>query len=98
MWKVATGQSLGHFGWNDEFVVYNSLSGDTHLLESFVMEVLLLLRDAGPMSTAAVREAIGPLDDTDPCIGNRDGNGQSDLAELSVVLEQLQSLALLDRV
>jgi PqqD family protein of HPr-rel-A system len=94
MWKVATGQSLGHYGWNEEFVVYNSLSGDTHLLESFVMDVLLLLRDAGPMSTAALYEAMGPLDDADPGTGDC----QPDFAELTVVLEQLQSLALLDRV
>jgi PqqD family protein of HPr-rel-A system len=88
MWKVATGQTLGHYGWNEEFVVYNSLSGDTHLLESFVMEILFLLQQAGPMSTAAVFEAMRPVDD----------NGPPDLAELTVILEQLQSLVLLDRV
>jgi PqqD family protein of HPr-rel-A system len=88
MWKVATGQTLGHYGWDEEFVVYNSLSGDTHLLESFVMEILLLVQKAGPMSTAAVFEAMGP----------HDGNGQPDLAELDVVLGQLRSLVLLDHV
>ncbi|GGE86905.1 HPr-rel-A system PqqD family peptide chaperone [Massilia psychrophila] len=90
MWKVTTGQTLGHYGWDEEFVVYNSLSGDTHLLESFAMEILFLLQQRGPLSAAAVLDALGPLGDT--------GNDQPDIAELSVVLDQLQSLVLIDRV
>ena len=92
MWKVTTGQTLGHYGWDEEFVLYNSLSGDTHLLESFAMEILFLLQQRGPLSAAAVLDALGPLDDTGDT-----GNDQPDIAELSVVLDQLQSLVLIDR-
>lgn len=93
MWKVTTGQTLGHYGWDEEFVVYNSLSGDTHLLESFAMEILFLLQQRGPLSAAAVLDALGSLGDTGDT-----GNDQPDIAELSVVLDQLQSLVLIDRV
>ena len=53
MWSIATGQRLAARGWDDEFVVYNNLSGDTHLIDPDSMAVLDFLR-AGPATMEAV--------------------------------------------
>lgn len=66
MWHLIPGQALRHRGWNDEFVVYNDLSGDTHLLGADAMQLLLLLK-AGPKHEQALQSAIFPPDaDADP--------------------------------
>lgn len=44
-WRVLPGQMLLHHGWGDEVVIYNDVSGATHLLDSGTMELLLALRD-----------------------------------------------------
>lgn len=46
MWQLVPCQSLRHRGWEDEFVVYNDLSGDTHLLGADAMDLLRLLKGA----------------------------------------------------
>lgn len=46
--------------WDDEFVVYNSLSGDTHLLGSIAAQILLRLQQA-PSNTTALTESLAPL-------------------------------------
>ena len=46
MWRVTPGQTLRHRGWGDEFVLYNSISGDTHLLGASAMRVLTMLQRA----------------------------------------------------
>ena len=46
LWQVAPGQQLASWGWDDEFVVYNNLSGDTHLLDADSVELLALLQRA----------------------------------------------------
>lgn len=53
LWCLAPGQQLASWGWDDEFVVYNNLSGDTHLLDRDSMEVLAHLQQ-GPASIAAL--------------------------------------------
>jgi len=44
-WRVIPGQALLHQGWGDEVVIYNDVSGATHLLDSGAMALLLALRD-----------------------------------------------------
>lgn len=44
-WQIAPGQSLRHRHWDDQYVLYNDLSGATHLLDAPAMELLLALRD-----------------------------------------------------
>ena len=39
-WKVNSGFPLHWQSWDDEFVVYNSGSGDTHLLDPVAAEAL----------------------------------------------------------
>lgn len=46
MWKLIDGQALTYRGWDEEFVVYNDLTGDTHLLGADAMQLLLQLRAA----------------------------------------------------
>lgn len=45
-WKVVSDQALHFRSWNKEFVVYNSLSGDTHLLDETAAHILLELQKA----------------------------------------------------
>ena len=52
-WRIGPGQQLAARGWNDEFVLYNNLSGDTHLLDGDSMALLTHLQ-AGPASLAAL--------------------------------------------
>ena len=44
-WQIAPGQSLQHRHWGQEYVLYNDLSGATHLLDELAMSLLLALRD-----------------------------------------------------
>jgi PqqD family protein of HPr-rel-A system len=66
-WRLAPGQRLAHHGWDGEHVLYNDLSGDTHLLDQAALALLLCLR-SGPLSEAALAgelaagdEALGEL-------------------------------------
>jgi len=45
--------------WDDEFVVYNNLSGDTHLLGSAAAQILLKLQQA-PSDAIALAESLAP--------------------------------------
>jgi len=44
MWRVVPGQSLAFREWDGEAVLYNDLSGNTHLLDGAAIEVLQALR------------------------------------------------------
>lgn len=61
IWRVVPGQQLAYRGWNGEYVLYNSLSGDTHLLGEAALRLLQALdrRPASPPALAALlREEI----------------------------------------
>lgn len=60
-WGIAPGQSLRHRCWQEEYVVYNDLSGDTHLLSGAAWELLDTLRHAS-LATAELADLFG-LDD-----------------------------------
>ena len=53
LWQIVPGQQLATRGWDDEFVLYNNLSGDTHLLDGDSMALLTHLQRA-PASLAAL--------------------------------------------
>ncbi|MGC2049774.1 MAG: HPr-rel-A system PqqD family peptide chaperone, partial [Gallionella sp.] len=59
-WKLISNQALRFRIWDDEFVVYNSLSGDTHLLRSTAAQILLILQQV-PSNATALTEALAPL-------------------------------------
>jgi PqqD family protein of HPr-rel-A system len=84
MWQVTPGQSLEHRGWDDEFVIYNDLSGDTHLIGGDALALLLCLQE-GARDEAALREALDPT--------AREGD-----ETLPVLLTELRALALIEVV
>ena len=57
MWRVIPGQSLARRAWDDEAVLYNDLSGATHLLGPAALCLLEALR-AGPLDEAALGAAL----------------------------------------
>lgn len=48
VWGLASDRELLYRGWDNEFVVYNHSSGDTHLLDGAAMRLLLKLH-TGPL-------------------------------------------------
>ncbi|QBE63600.1 hypothetical protein [Pseudoduganella lutea] len=73
-WRLVPGQALLHRGWDDAFVLYNDLSGDTHLLSDGAMAMLIALRDGDvtPDELAAPEVAellatLRQLDLIEPC-------------------------------
>ncbi|MFP5392412.1 MAG: hypothetical protein ACLGI6_12860 [Gammaproteobacteria bacterium] len=59
-WRIAPGQALRRHSWQDETVIYNDLSGATHLIGAAANAVLDALRD-DPASLAG--EASAALDE-----------------------------------
>jgi PqqD family protein of HPr-rel-A system len=84
MWQVTAGQSLAHRGWGDEFVIYNDLTGDTHLIGGDALALLLCLQE-GARDEAALLAALAP--------DARDGD-----ETLPVLLAELSRLALIEAV
>jgi len=64
IWRVVPGQQLACRGWDGEYVLYNSLSGDTHLVGEEAVRLLQEL-DRRPASAAALAALLGGrIDDT----------------------------------
>lgn len=63
MWRIAEGQALRHYGWDGEFVLYNDVSGDTHVIDAAAMSLLLALRASPGASSQALCAAPGLLED-----------------------------------
>lgn len=59
MWRVIPGDALRIRFWDNEFVVYNRLSGDTHLLGSTAAHVLLKLQEA-PANSVNLAAYLAP--------------------------------------
>lgn len=89
MWRVVPGQSLQHRAWEDECVLYNSLSGDTHLLAANAIHVLLCLQQ-GPLDEAALAESLSESFEFDP--------GSDVAAEVAGLLSGLQALSLVELI
>lgn len=86
VWRLMNGQSLRYRCWDDEAVLYNDLSGATHLLGPAALCVLEALR-AGPASMATLASRL--LDEfeiDDESLG----------AELDALLGELSGLSLIE--
>lgn len=85
-WRLTPGQQLRRRRWDGECVLYNDLSGDTHLLGADALELLLALH-AGPADTDALARRLlaAGLDAGEP-------------AEVAALLEELERLALVEAV
>lgn len=88
MWRVISGQALHFRTWEDEFIVYNSLSGDTHLLGPAAAHILSRLQEA-PSDAATLAESLTPL-----LQANFDGEL---VPEIEHLLADLGSLELIER-
>ena len=58
IWRLAPGQRLVHRCHDGECVLFNDLSGDTHLLDESVVNLLQVLGET-PQSTAALAGCDG---------------------------------------
>lgn len=58
-WQVIPDQVVNYCSWDDEFVFYNKLSGDTHLLGSTATRILMELRQS-PLNVLSLIEALAP--------------------------------------
>ena len=62
MWRVRAGQRLAWRSWGDDSVLYNDLSGDTHLLDGATLQLLLALQaGAQPARAPDAAEALADL-------------------------------------
>jgi PqqD family protein of HPr-rel-A system len=85
MWRVVPGQSLAFREWDGEAVVYNDLSGNTHLLDGGAVEVLLALRSA-PLDAATLAARLADRFDTgDDALAAAIEDMLTDLAGLDLV-------------
>ena len=57
IWRLAPGQRLLHRCWDGECVLYNDLSGDTHLLDEFALALLQQLQ-AQPQSAVQLADCF----------------------------------------
>jgi PqqD family protein of HPr-rel-A system len=65
VWRLAPGQALRRHGWDGEHLVYNDISGNTHLLTEAALALLLALQQqARPQSALAadLRYAAGAVE------------------------------------
>jgi PqqD family protein of HPr-rel-A system len=85
MWRVIPGQRLVSREWDGEAVLYNDLSGSTHLLDGAALDLLQVLRE-GPADSAALSALLAERFDA----------GGGDLA--SLIDDMLAALARLDLV
>ncbi len=85
-WRLVRGQSLAYRCWDDETVLYNDLSGATHLLGPAALCVLEALRP-GPAASAALAARLrAEFEIDDEAIGD----------ELEALLGELSRLSLVE--
>lgn len=88
VWQALAGQLLHARAWDDEAVVYNDLTGDTHLLGAPALHLLATI-GAARASDAELAAALQAGFDFEP--------GQDLLAERDALLAQLAHLHLIER-
>jgi len=64
-WQVAAENELLFRSWDDEFVVYNGATGDTHLLGLIAAQVILKLQQT-PADAVNLAEWVAPLQQIEP--------------------------------
>lgn len=88
MWRIAPGQALRAHRFDDGLVLFNDLSGDTHLLGEGADHLLAALQ-AAPASTESLCTALAAALE---CARDADFDQQT-----QEVLAQLASLFLIER-
>ena len=87
-WRIAPGQTLRHRNWQGEVVLYNDLSGDTHLLDESALHLLQALQN-GPASEATLAAGVRAAFEAD--------GGEVDDASVAQLLAELEALALIEQ-
>jgi len=85
VWRLTPGQALACREWDGEAVLYNDLSGSTHLLDGAALDLLHALRDQ-PADAAALAARLADRLDA----------GDDDL--VSLIDDMLATLAGLDLI
>lgn len=88
MWRVISAHALHFRSWDDEFVVYNSLSGDTHLLGAAAAHVLSELQRT-PAEAVTLAGSLAPVLQT--------SFDEELVLETERLLAELDRLALIER-
>jgi len=83
IWRLVPGQRLDHRCHDGECVLFNDLTGDTHLLEQAVLDLLDALRTA-PRAAAELAGDDGAPESDPDVLGELD-EVLADLAALSLV-------------
>lgn len=83
-WRLVSGQQLRHQVWGEEAVLFNELSGDTHLVDAMVI-VLLRALHVGPASIPQLRARF----DDDANVADETG--------LAALLDELCHLTFVER-
>lgn len=78
---------MRHWGTGEECVVYNDLSGDTHLLGGQALHVLLALQSS-PAAESAIAASLSAEFEFD--------TGSDIAADVAELLSELQELALIE--
>lgn len=91
IWRLAPGQRLQYRCWDGECVLYNDLSGDTHLLDEFALALLEQLQRA-PQAATQLAAAFG----LDPDAAAGPDAAHESAAVLDDVLADLLALHLVD--
>jgi PqqD family protein of HPr-rel-A system len=86
-WRIAPGQTLRRREWQGEHVLYNDLSGDTHLLPDSTVHLLLALQQA-PAAAPALAAVLAAEFEAD--------EGEIDAAAVEELLAELAALALVE--
>ena len=86
MWQLTPGQNLRFRQFDDEFVLFNNLSGDTHLLGASAMQMLAQLQ-GGACSADCLLDALAAKLE---CARDSVFDG-----DVSTVLAQLATLSLI---
>jgi len=88
-WRLMSDQALHFRYWDDEYVVYDSHSGDTHLLGTVAVQVLFKLQQTPSIATE-LSASIAPLLHI---------NMDDELVmQIDSILADLDKLALIERV
>lgn len=88
-WKILEDGVLHWERWGEQYALYDSLSGETHLLPEFSARVLQQL-SVHPRSAEALAIAL--------CEGSAEGYGQGFVEHVSQLLVQLQTAGLTEKI
>ena len=87
-WRTISDPAYNVRSWGDEFVVFNTLSGDTHLLGVTAAQILSQLHQT-PSTTSALITSLGTLWQVEP---------NKEFAEqIEPILADLHTLALIEQ-